>query len=142
MRNAYQPSTACRLGAIYCCPNNPTGRARVDALTLNIPVLSVLNGSNHSPDSVDQDYGANLCEGEKKQVGIFRSINVKLHFLIPRKKFLFGCKSLFYVIGQEGIVVFFVFLGWPQLRPAEKNKSQVREGENTSFSSTHSATAA
>lgn len=26
MRNAYQASTACQRGAVYCCPNNPTGR--------------------------------------------------------------------------------------------------------------------
>lgn len=53
MRNAYQASTACQLAAVYCCPNNPTGRPRVDALTPNIPVLSVLNGSNQPPDSDD-----------------------------------------------------------------------------------------
>lgn len=52
MRNAYQASTACQLAAVYCCPNNPTGRRRVNALTPNIPVLSVLNGSNQ-PDSDD-----------------------------------------------------------------------------------------
>lgn len=50
----------------------------------------------------------------------------KLHFLIPEKKFLFGCKSL-YVIR-----LFFFKVS----HPAEKNKSQEREGENTAFSST------
>lgn len=53
MRNAYQASTACQLAAVYCCPNNPTGRPRVDALTPNISVLSVLNGSNQPPDLDD-----------------------------------------------------------------------------------------
>lgn len=82
MRNAYQASTACQLAAVYCCPNNPTGRPRVDALTPNIPVLSVLNGSNQPPDSDDQDYGANLDEEQNKS-GHFQGggFNVKIAFL-------------------------------------------------------------
>lgn len=52
----------------------------------------------------------------------------KLHFLIPEKKFLFGCKS-FYVIS-------FFFFFFKVSHPAETNKSQEREGENTAFSST------
>lgn len=39
MRNAYQVSTACQLGVISCCPNNPTGRRRVLLLIPNIPVF-------------------------------------------------------------------------------------------------------
>lgn len=44
-------------------PNNPTGRLGVDALTPDVPVLSVLNGSNQL---LDLDYGANLCKGGEK----------------------------------------------------------------------------
>lgn len=40
MRNAYQPSTACQLGAISRYPNNPTGRPRVLVLIPNISYLS------------------------------------------------------------------------------------------------------
>lgn len=45
MRNAYQASTACQLGAISGCPNNPTGRPRVLVLIPNIPICPCRKGA-------------------------------------------------------------------------------------------------
>ena len=52
MRNAYQPATACQLGAISRYPNNPTGRPRVFVLIPNISYLSLPAWREQSADGL------------------------------------------------------------------------------------------
>lgn len=97
MRNAYQASTACQLAAVCCCPNNPTGRAQRGRTDSTQPCF-VPAEWEQSADGFLIRIMELICVGGGRK---WAFENVKLHFLIPKNRLLFGCKSpkVFFFLG-------------------------------------------